>query len=65
MPPPFRSLVRSSLILMLLFSHCHPRLFATPWTARQASLSLTVSRNLPKFMSIESFLILSLKLSSF
>ena len=30
-------------------------LFATPWTAaRQASLSLTISRNLLKFMSIES-----------
>ena len=30
------------------------RLFATPWTAaRQASLSLSISRSLPKFMSIE------------
>ena len=30
-------------------------LFATPWTAgRQASLSITNSRNLPKVMSIES-----------
>ena len=30
------------------------RLFATPWTAaRQASLSITNSRSLPKFMSIE------------
>ena len=30
-------------------------LFATPWTvARQASLSITNSRNLPKLMSIES-----------
>ena len=30
------------------------RLFATPWTAAcQASLSLTISRSLPKFMSIE------------
>ena len=29
-------------------------LFVTPWTAaRQASLSLTISQNLPKFMSIE------------
>ena len=29
------------------------RLFATPWTsARQASLSLTISRSLPKFMSV-------------
>ena len=31
------------------------QLFATPWTAaRQASLSITKSRNSPKFMSIES-----------
>ena len=31
------------------------QLFATPWTAaRQASLSLTISRSLPKFMTIES-----------
>ena len=33
----------------------HVRLFATPWAAaRQASLSLTISWSLPKFMSIES-----------
>ena len=33
----------------------HVQLFATPWTtARQASLSITNSWNLPKFMSIES-----------
>ena len=32
----------------------HVRLFATLWTtARQASLSITNSRSLPKFMSIE------------
>ena len=31
------------------------QLFATPWTtARQVSLSITSSRNLPKLMSIES-----------
>ena len=31
------------------------RLFATSWTAaHQASLSLTISQNLPKFMSIAS-----------
>ena len=36
------------------FSHCHIRLFATPWTAaRQASLSLTILQSLPKFMPIE------------
>ena len=33
----------------------HVRLFATPWTtALQASLSITNSQSLPKFMSIES-----------
>ena len=33
----------------------HVWLFATPWiAARQASLSITNSRSLPKFMSIES-----------
>ena len=33
----------------------HVQLFSTPWTAaRQASLSITNSRSLPKFMSIES-----------
>ena len=32
---------------------CCCSVFATPWTAaRQASLSLTISRSLPKFMSI-------------
>ena len=36
-----------------LFSHVW--LFMTPWTAAsQASLSLTLSQSLPKFMSIES-----------
>ena len=38
---------------VLLLSHV--RLFATPWTAaRQASLSITNSGNLPKLVSIES-----------
>ena len=49
-----------------LFKHCfivvavvqspnRVRLFVTPWTvARQASLSITISGSLPKFMSIES-----------
>ena len=32
----------------------HVRLFVTPWTARQASLSITNSRSLLKPMSIES-----------
>ena len=36
-------------------SHRRVRLFETPWTtARQASLSITNSRSLPKLMSIES-----------
>ena len=41
------------LMLLLLFSH--QLMFVTPRTAaHQASLSLTISRSLPKFMSIES-----------
>ena len=37
------------------FSHSHVHLFATPWTtAGQASLSITISQNLLKLMSIES-----------
>ena len=36
-------------------SFSHVQLFVTPWNAaRQASLSITNSRNLPKFMSIVS-----------
>ena len=35
-------------------STSHVQLFATPWTAKQqASLSLTTSQNLPKFISTE------------
>ena len=42
------------LLLLLLFS-LPLQLFATPWTAAcQASLSLTTSQSLPKFMSISS-----------
>ena len=37
------------------FSHCHVRLFVTPWTtAHQASLSITNSQSPPKPRSIES-----------
>ena len=44
-----------SEITVLQFSHTVVRLFATPWTAaRQASLSITNSRSLLRFMSIES-----------
>ena len=39
----------------------HVWLFVTPWTAAcQASLSFTISRNLPKFMSIESVMPINL-----
>ena len=39
--------------VVVVQSHSHVRLFATPWTAAcQASLSLTISWSLPKFMSI-------------
>ena len=42
------------LILNLVQSHSHVRLFATPWTAAcQASLSVTNSRSLLKLMSIK------------
>ena len=38
----------------LLFSHCHVRLFVTPWTAaHQASLTFTVSQSLLKSTSTE------------
>ena len=37
------------------FTHCHVRLFATPWTAAcQASLSIADSWSLLKLMSIKS-----------
>ena len=40
------------------FSHCHIRLFATPWTAaRQASLSFTISQSMLRLMSIESVML--------
>ena len=53
-------------LFLALFSHeyltlvsvqqslSYVRLFATPWTVHQASLSITNSRSLPKLMSIES-----------
>ena len=41
-------------IVVFVQSLSHVRLFATPWTAAHlASLSLIVSRSLPKFMFIE------------
>ena len=40
-------------MFVVVQSPCHVQLFVTPWTAaRQASLSLTISQNLPKFVSI-------------
>ena len=43
---------------VVVHSLCCVQLFATPWTATcQASLSLTVSQSLPKFMSIESVML--------
>ena len=43
------------LIFVVVESPSHVRLFEIPWTAaRQASLSLTIFQNLPKFMFIES-----------
>ena len=45
----------NSMSFSSLQSLRHVWLFATPWTAaRQASLSITNSRSLPKLMSIES-----------
>ena len=42
-----------SRIVVVVQSPSQVLLFVTPWTAaRQASLSLTVSRSLPKFVSI-------------
>ena len=44
--------LHKSLVFVHLLSHV--QLFAAPWTAAlQASLSLTISQSLPKFMSIE------------
>ena len=45
---------RQALVIVVQLPS-HVQLFATPWTAAcQASLSLTISWSLPKFMSIES-----------
>ena len=44
---------RKNLLLLLLFSHCHVRLFATPWTAvSQTPLSFTIFWSLLRLMSI-------------
>ena len=57
--PVIKSCYKATIIKIVIFSSVQSlsrvRLFATPWTtARQASLSITNSRSLPKLMSIES-----------
>ena len=48
-------LKQDTLLFSSVHSVSHVRLFETPWiAARQASLSITSSRSLPKLMSIES-----------
>ena len=45
----------NEVVVVVVQSPSCVRLFVTPWTAaHQASLSLTISQSLPKFMSIES-----------
>ena len=46
------------LLLFVVESLNHVWLFAAPWTAaEQASLSFTISQNLPKLMSVESMML--------
>ena len=53
--PSNHLILASSIQFTSVQSLSHVQLFVTPWTAeRQASLSITNSRNLPKPMSIES-----------
>ena len=50
--------ISSTQIFSSVQSLSHVRLFTTPWTAAcQASLSITVSRSLLKFMSVESVML--------
>ena len=47
--------MKGSSMFFVVQSLNHVRLFVTPWTtAHQASLSLTISQSLPKFIPIES-----------
>ena len=47
--------VRFGLVFSSVWSLSHAQLFVTPWTAaRQASLSVTISQNLLKLMSVQS-----------
>ena len=51
------------LIVVIILSPSHVQFFMTPWTvACQASLSLTISWSLPKFMSIASVMLSSILL---
>ena len=51
----YKTTIQTTVIVSSVQLLSHVRLFVTPWTtARQASLSLTNSRCLPKLMSIES-----------
>ena len=53
-----------SIIVVVVQSLSRVRVFATPWTTtRQASLFLTISQSLPKFMSIE--LVMSIESSQY
>ena len=55
MQPAIAFLSLNKILICSVQSFSHVRLFATPWTAaRQASLSITNSRSLLKFMSIKS-----------
>ena len=49
------SLYLADFVIVAVQLPTHVRFFVTPWTAAaQASLFLTVSQSLPKFMSFES-----------
>ena len=59
---PSKSFPSGSSLLLLLLSRVW--VFATPWTAtHQTSLSLTISRSLFKFMSVELVMMMSIESS--
>ena len=52
---PIGGYMKGNSMLFVVQLLNHVRLFVTPWTiAHQASLSLTISQSLPKFIPIES-----------
>ena len=54
-PETFQAYILPSATLVFVQSSSRVQLFETPWTvAHQASLFLTISWSLPKFMSVES-----------